>query len=441
MSVKITENGFSAVKICIPPNPGEVLRFAAKELASYLYRISKSGTRIWENGETGPGMISISAGKDWEQDSFSVKAENAAVSIHGSNPRGALFGVYELLERIGCVFAGPFDEYVPSILGIELDDFSVTQTASFDRRSVFNTLLIFNRSVHFDGFEPERFLPQIAWLAKRKLNTFVFSVDFNRYDLWDSFRFQAMEELQKRGMKICLVNCSVEYFFPQSEQQDAGNYGTSTYASEHPEYYDAKGFLKINMPEVRRITAERCAAYIASHTELESAALAPSPKLLAHVSPDGTSFMTHYLALFNETARILSVAAPEKKLMVLLHGSLLDLPDGFQFEKNILPVFSSSGVNFHYDRQHSLNSKEYAREKRLAEKIPFVLVDNLGNESSLTPLCADYPQELVRIPCAGSRRCVRARRTLLQFPGKQRSPRNGFLCIFLPALEPFRECR
>ncbi|OQA81608.1 MAG: hypothetical protein BWY31_03715 [Lentisphaerae bacterium ADurb.Bin242] len=393
MSVKITENGFARLRISIPPNPGKVLAFAAGELASCLYRISRAGTRILPDGKNGPGVIALSAGNEEERDAFSIVARDSSISIHGSNPRAALFGVYELLERAGCVFAGPFDEFVPDIPTLELEDFSTEQTASFDRRSVYNTLLIFNRSVHFDGFAPERFLPQIAWLAKRKLNTFVFSVDFNRYDLWDSFRFQAADELEKRGLKILLLNASVEYFFPQSHAQDAGDYGDSTYASEHPEYYDGNGLLRIEMPAVRRIVAERCVDFIVSHAELESAALSPSPKLLAGILNRDSS-VAPFFELFNETARRLRVSAPDKKLPVLLHGALLDLPAGFAFEKNVLPLFSSAAVDFHYNCRSPVNAKEFARGKQWTAGIPSVWIDHLGAESPLTPLAGTVRKNL-----------------------------------------------
>ncbi len=386
MSIKITENGFSRVRISIPQNPGKVLRFAAGELAAYLYRITRAGTRILEDGKNDPGVISLSSGNEEDRDSFSIIAQNSSISIHGSNPRAALFGVYELLERFGCVFAGPFDEFVPDIPTLEVEDFSTEQTASFEKRSVYNTLLIFNRAVHFDGFEPQRFLPQIAWLAKRKLNTFVFSVDFDRYDLWDSFKFQAMDELEKRGLRICLANASMEYFFPQSDLQDAGDYGASTYVSEHPEYYDEKGILRVGLPAVRRIIAERCVEFILAHPELESVAIAPSPKLLGGILHSGSSTASIF-ELFNEIARILHSSAPDKKLMVLLHGELLNLPAGFVFEKNILPLFSSSSVDFHYGLQAPVNVDELARGKQMTEEVPSVWIDNLWSAVPLTPLC------------------------------------------------------
>ena len=47
-----------------------------------------------------PKSFVITAG-DGDGDGFSIRATNGVVTVAGESPRGALYGVYELLERFG----------------------------------------------------------------------------------------------------------------------------------------------------------------------------------------------------------------------------------------------------------------------------------------------------------------------------------------------------
>jgi len=60
-----------------------------------------------------PGGFVITAGKG-EGDGFSIRSTNGVVTISGESPRGALYGVYELLERFGgCGWYAPWRTVVP----------------------------------------------------------------------------------------------------------------------------------------------------------------------------------------------------------------------------------------------------------------------------------------------------------------------------------------
>ena len=60
-----------------------------------------------------PKTFVITAGKG-EGDGFSIRSTNGVVTISGESPRGALYGVYELLERFGgCGWYAPWRTVVP----------------------------------------------------------------------------------------------------------------------------------------------------------------------------------------------------------------------------------------------------------------------------------------------------------------------------------------
>ncbi len=405
MNVRLTENGFAKADICFPPGSGRVVRFAARELAKYLYAVNRSAFKILEKKKCAPGMVFISAGNDDNSDAFELKSGRGAVEIRGANPRAALFGVYELLERIGCRFADPYKEFVPEQLTIDVPEGAEEIIPAFYERVIYYTPTLYEKIYHFDGFEPARILPQIDYMAKRKLSTFVMSVDFGRYDLWDTSKHLVLEALRDRGLKIELANRSIEYFCPPSDLRDFGGYGPATYEITRPNWY-ANGILKIDHSEVKAVIIRRYLAFLKAHPELNAVALAPSKESLKYQPAKGVSIADAYMQFFDEAAAAVRKAFPGKKLKVLLQAELLDAPAKPPAAGNIVYCFEASGVNYHYALADKANAPVLKKLKKYYARMPkgsVICVDNVGCQPPLTPLSGVIRANLKRYLATGAR--------------------------------------
>lgn len=114
--------------VLLPNNPTESQRFAAEELASYAKRITGAGLSarvVIENPDAALG-----------EDGFRLYVAKSKLHIVGGK-RGALYGVYEVLERFGgCGWFSSKVEVVPKkrVLSVPAD-LDVTEKPAFPLRS------------------------------------------------------------------------------------------------------------------------------------------------------------------------------------------------------------------------------------------------------------------------------------------------------------------
>lgn len=350
MSIKIIEKSFASRKIRILPSAGRVERFAAKELAWYLYKMSRSGMIIEESFTSSCDEIFLVAAENKEEDAFIIDAKKECILLSGSNPRSVLYAVYEFLERLGCAFPHPFEDFIPEKKSISTEEFFMQWKADFRERGLFQAYFLLRKEYNFDGFIPQRRFPQISFLAKNKCNTFIFSCDYNRLDLWDKFKYQIMDLLLDRGMKIAFVSATMDYFFPESSNMDFGNYGDYTYVSSKEEWYH-KNVLRIDLPEVQEFIARRYTDFLLSHPEFSTITFAPRKEIISRVYvPENMSLMDLWMSFFNAVARYMAKHAPGRKLSVMVHNDLLALGESLlEAEKNILFLFRTDDkINMHY---------------------------------------------------------------------------------------------
>ena len=90
------------------------LLFAQEELDSHV--------RLMTGRPPESGAFVVTAGAG-EGDGFAIRSTNGVVTIAGESPRGALYGVYELLERFGgCGWYTPWRTVVPKRARFEVPD-------------------------------------------------------------------------------------------------------------------------------------------------------------------------------------------------------------------------------------------------------------------------------------------------------------------------------
>ncbi len=216
--------------INIPANAAPVIKFAAAELQEYLELITGVRLPVVESERIGRKEKGISLspveqdGIVW--DGFIIAADNNGIVIKANQPRGILYGVYQLLEDAGCLFVypGKQEEAVPHLESVEF--------IPGER--------VFNPTIEHRGLTPYSLQAStlelgrdfIDWMAKNKMNYILVSEnrktdcpDSAHSSIWKEVTNELLPELQKRGFVIEMAEHTIDIFFPRS------------LFKEHPEWF------------------------------------------------------------------------------------------------------------------------------------------------------------------------------------------------------------
>lgn len=110
--------------------------FAAAELCSYLERMTSTAFDQCGEDYTGPVIAVGGAAEEYGvarpdgDDAFTLKTVGESLCITGGK-RGVIYGVYELLERLGCRFFTATCEKVPFVTELTVGDLDETQRPDF----------------------------------------------------------------------------------------------------------------------------------------------------------------------------------------------------------------------------------------------------------------------------------------------------------------------
>ena len=120
----VAERGKAAeYSIVVPPAAAPALKYAAEELRDFTEKTTGVRLPIVTNATRASfpaKAIVLEAGKS-ESDGFRLKADGTRLRIIGDNARGALYGVYEVLERFaGCRWYSSWHSVVPRRRRIEI---------------------------------------------------------------------------------------------------------------------------------------------------------------------------------------------------------------------------------------------------------------------------------------------------------------------------------
>lgn len=366
----IAKSSKAFLSISLSTTASRVEHFAGRELVRYLHRMSGAEFSVREEPSAVPPYIRFETRPaDAQNDGFKIRSSDEGITICGNNPRSVLYGVYAFLEHLGCVFAEPGVEAVPFSEHLECPGFEFEHAASFKIRSVFRIQKIhFGKQGHYNGFG-EHHLPQIDWMAKKKLNHYVFYVDYDRFDLWEKNKKTILEALLDRGFIIELSQHSLGYFFPSGEAEDYGGFGPETYASGHPEWYVGHKKIRIGIPRIQEIIFSRFMDFVRRNRELDVISLWPADAEMSPPENPSLNISDEYLLFWNRAARMLAGEFPEKKLSCLAYFELLEPPLRIHGESNLnlwfCPVFAHSMYPMKDDR----NRKYLSMLKGWCEKI------------------------------------------------------------------------
>ncbi len=208
----LAEGGETDWHISVSPTASPPERLAGRELSRYLEQITGAAFAVVEEARPTGTCIRLAA-EQGRVDGFRVEVAPDRIAISGSTPRGALYGAYDLLERLGCRwhYLGALGETVPRLDRASLPVGSVAQEASFPVRSVF-----LGYPSYFERFE--------EWLdlfAKLRINGIaVHGIDWTTYD-----RDRYLPMIAERGFILEYGGHLMPGLVPR------------TLFEEHPEYF------------------------------------------------------------------------------------------------------------------------------------------------------------------------------------------------------------
>jgi hypothetical protein len=202
--------------------------FGADELQKYFEYMSGVVVPIKRDSDDVRGnMILVGRSKftsnfteNWEpvnlwDDRFKISSQGSRIFLLGVNPRGTLFSVYHLLQKLGCRWFDPGidGEEVPKMEEIILPSLDLKEVPDLSRRA----LAIFG-----GYYSTSECIDYVDWMAKNKINCFWWAggnkEKQNLLDLKDWFRDKksiVLPEVRKRGLVIDFSNHNFRYLEPE----------------------------------------------------------------------------------------------------------------------------------------------------------------------------------------------------------------------------------
>jgi len=127
----IAKNKSALLKVSIPPQPTPQETYAASELRHYLNLMTAASFEI--TAQTEVPAISIALDEALGEDAFTIKTLGEGIAVAGGR-RGVIYGVYALLEEMGCRFFTPTCEKIPCVPDLPLPQLDIAQRPALEYR-------------------------------------------------------------------------------------------------------------------------------------------------------------------------------------------------------------------------------------------------------------------------------------------------------------------
>ncbi|MFQ5810593.1 MAG: DUF4838 domain-containing protein, partial [Armatimonadota bacterium] len=261
VTVTLVADGKAEFKIVLPGEPTDVESFAALELAKYVEKICNVALDVQEGGEEPDKAIFVGGVSEEEMteqgiqdDGFVIDVSPDAVRLFGGKGRGTLFAVYALLERLGCRWPIPGEDYelTPHRGAIEVEAGRTLENPRFAVRGFAEDT---NYVDHDDEAEKDRRTVEdmefIDWLAKNRCSHFHFRAPEDVFEL-------VHYELQQRGLGYETGGHIIPQLLPrQLFDEHPGYFRMSTKGNR-----EASGNLCVSNPDALEIVRENFLKYL-----------------------------------------------------------------------------------------------------------------------------------------------------------------------------------
>lgn len=339
----VAENGRAGASIVVGRQSAEPTRFAAEELQRVVREMTGAELPIVDDATSPPtAVIALGspsenrtvarllnesgtdfAGSKLGEEGFLLHGAVNGFVVVGGSPRATLYGVYALLERLGCrwCFPGKHGEIVPKTTTVRLPAIRVVERPGFAYRTFLQLEVVGERTVDW-----------IDWMAKNRMNRFLVTLyPAKGYKGQTYAQFKStpglLAAIQKRGLKIEAGNHSSYYWIPSTE-----------FYAKHPEFFaliDGKrgpptfdldrGQLCFSNAQVAEITAERIIRFVTDNPEADVLDLWPNDGkhyCECEACKAFGSTTDAYLVYVNRVAERFYEAFPQKKLCFLSYNDV-----------------------------------------------------------------------------------------------------------------------
>ncbi|MBN1490828.1 MAG: DUF4838 domain-containing protein, partial [Phycisphaerae bacterium] len=237
-AAELVRDGRTRWTLFVPESAGPVERFAGRELVRYVEKASGAKLATASTPDAPHTIqlglrsaISVAAELPPAKvgfDGYAIRIQPDRILIAGDNPRGVLYGVYDLLERFGCRWYLPNldpaePEVVPNDTNISLPVGVWAEASPLEYRICNASSLLFE-------IIPERLLPQIDWAAKNRYNGLSWQAHHEpgrvQTEIEQMADCGALDAMTERGLILHGPGHCFPFFLP-----------TARYFDKHPDWF------------------------------------------------------------------------------------------------------------------------------------------------------------------------------------------------------------
>ena len=227
---RITSSGQPKTEIVVGmKQPEPPIVFAAQELQRYVKEMS-GGVLPVVQVPSGKSVIVLSSqplqlerqasADPREEDHYRLHVDATKLRIEGASPRAVLFGVYDVLERLGCGWCVPGDDAIPKQGTLEM------APLRFETRPAFQ----YRMMLDFPMLSVEQTLAIGDWIAKNRMNWIHECPNAHgEPTAWYDRRDRVVPELRKRGLRLIVGGHTMHTWLPE------------THFDSHPEWFAEYG--------------------------------------------------------------------------------------------------------------------------------------------------------------------------------------------------------
>lgn len=127
----------SPYSICVPGGASPSQRRAAGELQRFLGQMTGATLPVVES-TSGPAIV-LRSTEEFGPEGFRLKTEGRNFVIAGSRQRGAMYGAYAFLEKLGCRWYAENCTRVPRVARLSIPEMDEVRRPAFEYREIFIT--------------------------------------------------------------------------------------------------------------------------------------------------------------------------------------------------------------------------------------------------------------------------------------------------------------
>jgi hypothetical protein len=225
---RLTSRGQAKAEIVLNQTEAPMV-FAAQELQRYVKEMSGAELALVHSLSKKPAIIlacplfepKTEASLDpRDEEAYRLSIDAKALRIEGATPRAVLFGVYDVLERLGCGWCVPGDDSVPKKDTLEL------AAGSVNARPVFR----YRMMLDFPLLSVAQTIAICDWVAKNRMNWVHECPNASgEPKAWYERRDRVVPELKKRGLHLMVGGHTMHTWVPE------------THFETHPDWFADEG--------------------------------------------------------------------------------------------------------------------------------------------------------------------------------------------------------